>query len=257
MDLIISSELILFVLHCSFFLALSITGSCNRNVKIKLYACSQPDIIKNIKLGDVFVGARMLYKLECYSWKGKHRRCSYLTTTRESQLYRINKPWTMEEIKLLSFYKYKEFLDILKVTQIFSWFDFLLNTPFSLENVSFHWMYLILVWLCTFHLDSIFLSNVPFYVSWLQFPLQCIKCTFFMCLSVEYTLICMHTPLDFCCCWMYLPLEFTGLLNVPCSCSYISVVHESRQGINFLCRRLLYVSTITRYIEGIQGFFSC
>lgn len=89
-------------------------GSTSTDMKFKLYACSQNNITEYLACGDIFVAARVLYKFDII-YHGEHfRRFFYLTSTRETQLYRFTKDWEFTDQKIYPFAKCESFLKVIK-----------------------------------------------------------------------------------------------------------------------------------------------
>lgn len=87
---------------------------------MKLYCCSQKDVIQNLVCGDVLVAVRVLSKTEMVSTTGRLKSFCYLTTTRETQLYRFDGQLSPALVKEYPFYKCSLFLKVIEVSVFFS-----------------------------------------------------------------------------------------------------------------------------------------
>ena len=93
-----------------------ILGSCDEVINLKLYCCSQKDIMENLVCGDVLVAVRVLSKTEIVSTTGRLKPFCYLTTTRETQLYKFDGQLSPALIKEHPFYKCSLFLKVIEVS---------------------------------------------------------------------------------------------------------------------------------------------
>ena len=88
-------------------------GSHEDVIRVQLYACCHPEVLHNLKLGDILVCLRMLVKCDVKS--SKEKRYVYLTTTRESQLYLLKADHSKEHSSGLPFKDEEVYKDLIEV----------------------------------------------------------------------------------------------------------------------------------------------
>lgn len=108
-------------------------GSCDEVIHLKLYCCSQKDVMENLVCGDVLVAVRVLSKTEMVSTTGRLKSYYYLTTTRETQLYKFNGQLSPSLVKEQPFYKCSLFLKVIEVSA-FSSSHFYYDQTVALES---------------------------------------------------------------------------------------------------------------------------
>ncbi|XP_065651073.1 RPA-related protein RADX isoform X1 [Hydra vulgaris] len=93
------------------------TDKNGSSIEVKLYFCSQSNLMDSLMIGNIFIGTRLLCKIDVIEIGGKQNQYSYFTSTKESQFYKFDKDWKCEDLMDLPFSYCSEVIDVFLLTK--------------------------------------------------------------------------------------------------------------------------------------------